>query len=459
MSTAISIEVDVCTPDLCPICLKLDYVVVSWKVFNYGTPKQIRSRTECPICKLVLGLLSVESFYDVEGQDSLSHQQVILRGLGRPGFLVWHGKIIRGQIGFVFGNDGEGTHPYWKSHFQDVAARGITPLDMPTLKAFIGDCELSHHNCIRDNVEAIDLFLLDVLDNCLVRTTTEVRYIALSYVRGNQEIFQLTSADIGTLQKPGALLDIVPRLARVMRDALEVVRGIGERYLWIDALCIPQDDVAEKPCMIMQMDLIYSQGLVTIIALSAGSGASQLPGVQPGTRLKDITMEKAPETITANGGPEAYLATRPQLQDWLMKAKYNSRGWTFQELLLSRRCLLFTDQQVYFSCMAEELKSDVPLFPGEHTWEDRTAISKILFQKSLTLTEQYHLYMLLIDSYSRRKVSFSSDSLNAISGALAVLSKSFGWRFRAGLPDHLLDHALLWRPGDSCHQRNLDFPS
>jgi hypothetical protein len=461
MSTAAPIEVDVCTPELCPICLKLGYVVVSFKVFHYGTPKQIRSRKACPICKLVLGLLSAESFYDVQGQSS-SNQQVILRGLGRPGFFVWHGGIIRGEIGFVFANDGDGTHRHWKSPkspWKEVAARGITPLHLPTLKAYITNCEMSHHNCTRDNVEAIDLFLLDVLDNCLVRKTTEVRYTTLSYVRGNQSIFELTSADIGTLQKPGALLDIVPRLGRVMRDALEAVRGIGERYLWIDALCIPQDDVAEKPRMIMQMGMIYSQALFTIIALNAESAASPLPGVQPGTRLKDIAMEKAPETITTNGGPEAYLAIRPGLEDWLGKAKYNSRGWTFQELVLSKRCLLFTDQQVYFNCMAEELKSDVALFREEHIWQDRTMMSKILYQNSLTVSEQYHVYMLLIDNYSRRKLSFSSDSLNAISGVLAVLSKSFGWRFRAGLPNHLLDHALLWRPGDSCHRRNFGFPS
>jgi hypothetical protein len=67
--------------------------------------------------------------------------------------------------------------------------------------------------------------------------------------------------------------------------------------------------------------------------------------------------------------------------------------------------------------------------------------------------------MLLVDNYSRRKLSFPSDSLNAISGVFAVLSKSFGWRFRAGLPDHLIDHALLWRPGDSRHIRNFGFPS
>jgi hypothetical protein len=173
------------------------------------------------------------------------------------------------------------------------------------------------------------------------------------------------------------------------------VRGIGERYLWIDALCIPQDDVTEKPRMIMEMGMIYSQGLVTIIALNAESAASQLPGVRPDTRCKGIAIEKAPEIITANGGPEAYLAIRPSLEDWLDKAKYCSRGWTFQELVLSKRCLLITDQQVYFSCMDKELKSDVALFPEEHHWKDRTKISKILFENSLTSIDKYYIYNVL----------------------------------------------------------------
>jgi hypothetical protein len=116
----------------------------------------------------------------------------------------------------VFANDGEGTHPHWNLPFKEVAARGITPLHLLTLKSCITDCELSHRNCISDNMEAIDLFLLDAIDNCLVRKTTEARYITLRYVRGNQTIFELASADIGTLEKPGSLLDIVPKLGRVM---------------------------------------------------------------------------------------------------------------------------------------------------------------------------------------------------------------------------------------------------
>ena len=69
------------------------------------------------------------------------------------------------------------------------------------------------------------------------------------------------------------------------------------------------------------------------------------------------------------------------------------------------------------------------------------------------------MYTRLVHDFSRRNLSYSTDSLRAISGIFAVFSNRLSWHFAAGLPSHLLDHALLWRPASTDHVRNPNFPS
>jgi hypothetical protein len=52
----------------------------------------------------------------------------------------------------------------------------------------------------------------------------------------------------------------------MIADAIHFVRQIGERYLWIDSLCIVQDDTSQKHGLINNKDLIFSSALLTIIA-------------------------------------------------------------------------------------------------------------------------------------------------------------------------------------------------
>jgi len=66
---------------------------------------------------------------------------------------------------------------------------------------------------------------------------------------------------------------------------------IGERYLWIDTLCIVQNDSAEKKIMIEAMDRIYSGALLTIMAASVTDAYTGLPGLFPGMRSSLATVE------------------------------------------------------------------------------------------------------------------------------------------------------------------------
>ncbi|PVH97917.1 hypothetical protein DM02DRAFT_500578, partial [Periconia macrospinosa] len=57
-------------------------------------------------------------------------------------------------------------------------------------------------------------------------------------------------------------------LPRTIRDAMYVVELLEERYLWVDCLCIVQDDVDGLKGIIHSIDHIFSAAQLTIIAAS-----------------------------------------------------------------------------------------------------------------------------------------------------------------------------------------------
>ena len=64
------------------------------------------------------------------------------------------------------------------------------------------------------------------------------RYIALLYVWGRAKIVKLLHSNIESLMRKNGLLEVVYALPQTIIDAIEVVKAMGERYLWTDALCI-----------------------------------------------------------------------------------------------------------------------------------------------------------------------------------------------------------------------------
>lgn len=79
----------------------------------------------------------------------------------------------------------------------------------------------------------------------------------------------------------GHLIEQWENLPRTILDAAQVVRGSGEKYLWVDALCINQNDPEDQQHLVTEMGAIYGASLVTIV--STGDHADTgLPGVAQG---------------------------------------------------------------------------------------------------------------------------------------------------------------------------------
>jgi hypothetical protein len=160
----------------------------------------------------------------------------------------------------------------------------------------------------------------------------ETRYAALSYVWGNyaQEHWPKT-----------------------VQDAMAVTRAMGLQYLWVDQLCISQDNAEEIQYLISAMASIYSNAEFTIVAATGTGSNDGLPGVRSNPRPPQ------PNYLLESGSMLVSTLQDPRLQ--IAQSKWYERGWTYQESILSNRRLVFTKSQVYWECRCMAVHESIQL--------------------------------------------------------------------------------------------------
>lgn len=225
-----------------------------------------------------------------------------------------------------------------------------TPLlsdKLDVVKMWFDDCVASHSTCA-PVARALPrrLIATGITGGTvrLVRTgkmTPETRYATLSHCWGEKLPLRTTSDNEALLEKEISP-DIMPR---TFQDAIEVARGLGIPYLWIDALCIRQDDLVEWSHEAANMKNVYAGSVLTI---AASNGTSSVDGcfapTRPGGSYRDIhfTMDDArPLHVRAHENKTASLTSMTQL---------SSRGWVLQEQLLSRRIVYCMLPELHWQC-------------------------------------------------------------------------------------------------------------
>lgn len=162
-------------------------------------------------------------------------------------------------------------------------------IDFSLVKKWLQYCESSHDRCRpqewHTNLKPLPgLRLIDVHTQCLVEADVNPRYVALSYVWGVVPMFQTKKASVQALYAPGGLGEVWNEISTTVKDAIQAVKELGEQYLWTDAICIVQDDAADKLRLIKDMDTIYAGAYLTIVATEGKHANAGLPGVLPDSR-------------------------------------------------------------------------------------------------------------------------------------------------------------------------------
>ncbi|KAI2488511.1 HET domain containing protein [Pyrenophora tritici-repentis] len=232
------------------------------------------------------------------------------------------------------------------------------------------------------------------------------RRIYLSELCLGYNVFQNISKDTGKWES--LPLDGVNQ---VIEDAIAVVIALGKRYLWVDQYYINQLDMDIKANQIREMDCVYAGAYVTIVACAGVDSDYGLSGI---SRERNLRLSA---TL-----PQLELVTSPPaLSVAIRNTKWKTRGWTYQETVLSRRCLLFTDQQVYFACKNMsccETDTDAGATSYSASHKIPMDLSRRIFHCEHQMAEDTNDLFDQIEEYSSRSLTHKEDALNAFRGLL-----------------------------------------
>ena len=457
---------------LCGLCATLDFrAIFEWDLddleIDFGTTDDLISREQCPFCRVLIVLCRDGLNYLARSNDGelpnrsrssrFNFQQPIKAVLTRnpilclstKPFLVLTQDVEREYLGPVVSlrtvrGDMRGT-------FDIIDSLHV---DFKVLSHMIEQCSKLHGDkCgskTSGSLSANDnIILVDVEDMCLVEISwSNTQYMTLSYVWGQAPMLKTTQENFKRLQRPKSLLEA--GISRLIKDAAVVVKELGLRYLWVDALCLIQDNKRCLSTMIGRMADIYGASTITIVAMTGENCDSPLPGVsQPRSRHIEI----------ANGMP--FTSSLSSLTYNSVGQIYQERGWTLQEYLVSRRRIVFTQEQVFFECGHGGSSDHEELFPsndrGRHA-SPPNPMGKVMDGTNLSEANTISLSELeifcdVVSQYSARKLTYQSDIENAFVGIQDVFTQKLDWMFIAGLPADVFDWSLLWFPHGQLERR------
>lgn len=262
---------------------------------------------------------------------------------------------------------------------------------------------------------------------------SNVRYLALSHRwLGDNEHPLLSHENRSQFSYNIDISSLKPSI----RDAIFATVRHGFQYLWVDTLCILQENENDKKHEIGEMDSVYSNAMCTI---AAGVGETVNDGCFTSRPINQIGTQ----SVRLRLGVEEAECCLMRLS-WrntnreLDRSILNRRGWTFQERFLSPRTLHFCAKQVHWECRefgANETHPEGP--PGQSKGDSYLGIET-------PWTE-------IVKSYTTRSLTFSTDRLRAIQGVADCLYRNSSVhgppdKYLHGLWRSTLPRSLLWVP-------------
>ncbi|KAH9850122.1 heterokaryon incompatibility protein-domain-containing protein [Lenzites betulinus] len=356
-----------------------------------------------------------------------------------------------------------------------------SPRSLALARSCIAKCVHGHVHCTALSIDALDPRLPSRVIDCtnpgrprLVSTGgARGRYVALSYVWGEDQPHKTTSANVYAYTD-----GIDPTcLPKTIRDAIKVTHALGYQFLWIDTLCIVQDSDEDKQHELGRLHDTYRYAFLTIIAASAQkvsqgfledrptpvrstnldlfSGDITLPFICPSTTPRLAAGYTVGHTLVPRMG-EVHISVLPRAYDYLSEPT-STRAWCLQEYLMSPRSLLFTSETLLFRCQTstesvggsfhlsvfEPRLPDVLFYPKASPDQAQSKICSDMREWT-----QLHLAWLeILVDYTSRKLTNPSDKLVACGAVAAAFQRVLHSDYLAGLwRDTLLDD-LLWYNG------------
>jgi len=319
------------------------------------------------------------------------------------------------------------------------------------IKKWIETCTKEHASCKSvSSSRPLPKRVLDVQDSLLYPKKVFLyepesdemgSYTALSHCWGDQTTKPLLKTTRSTMRSHQRGITCLG-LSKTFRDAIAITQKLGIRYLWIDSLCIIQDDQEDWELEATKMSSVYGNAYLVLAATAAADG--DVGCFFPRPNFREVKVFK--NTILARiypGEDHHYFAIGRSPRPPLF-----SRAWACQERLLATRTLNFCTKEMVWECKAAtwcECQSDA--------WElgsrAKPTIKEVINKFSRGGQNPYEAiqaWARVLRVFSRCALTHDSDRLPAFASLAAhfAASAKLGQYF-AGLWEEFLIDGLQWR--------------
>ena len=236
-----------------------------------------------------------------------------------------------------------------------ISGHPLSPKALAWVKSLLETCKTQHISC-RAGLPRLPKRILAIGSSA--RGSFHVKlledhqqyapYAALSHCWGKRQTCITTLANLDEHKRD------IPwhSIPKTFQDAILFALKLGIGYLWIDSLCIIQDDIVDWDAESSKMADIYKNSYLTVAA-TASSSASK--GCYPEeVELEEVTEICIPQDLTGS----CQIAIREQHRHWntVSQNVFNrlypllSRAWAFQERILFPSVLHFCSSELFWEC-------------------------------------------------------------------------------------------------------------
>jgi hypothetical protein len=220
------------------------------------------------------------------------------------------------------------------------------------------------------------------------------------------------------------------QLTRTFRDAIEIVRRAGLDFIWIDSLCILQDDQADWERESAKMESVYRGSTLNIAASSAKDGSEGcFPRRDATGGIFALPAHGSNDTILIHDSTTTYA-------ELIHNAHLETRAWCLQELILAPRTLYCKDTGFFWECRqkvaSQVLQNGVGQAPTVPNLDTMNSVEDWLQR--------------IVMPYSKCNLTFSGDKLPALDGIAKALKPQMKAEYHAGLWTRQIEAQLCWRP-------------
>ncbi|KAM5383361.1 hypothetical protein ACJZ2D_002054 [Fusarium nematophilum] len=348
-----------------------------------------------------------------------------------------------------------------------IPESGLSPSCVALAREWLDMCvhaEGKHANCTKATIPVLPTRVISVGDDetaprlVISEAGQQAHYAALSHCWGGSTPTKTTSSNLEAYTT-----SLPADLPKTFLDAIRVARALGVSYIWIDSLCIIQDCPEDWQHEASRMAQVYANAYVTIFADAAPDSTSGF--LDPPARQAPAKFTLPYKTGLFRSGVihvrrRGFLAEELPFHSWTTdedgsgRSRLSSRGWVFQERLLSPRTLHFSRNEMAWECRSVcECECSATSL---RTLRTTSVMKHFLYPQDpdVSLVET-NWRSEIVPAYTQLDLTFPTDRLPAIEGlAKAASTLRSDDQYVSGLWRNSMKADLLWyisrggRPSD-----------